>query len=420
MKARLALLLIAILSLTFSFSLSAATLTAEEQARVDYLRSALEALRDGTEVPTDSLSGPGSYKCGTPLVLEAWHYHQKYGSALGLDDMFARPSDETFPETFDSPGGHFKIHYTTDPTNIHVVNTDYGDQNRNGVTDYVEMVARIADSVWQKQIVAMGFHAPVDDGEFEWGGDSRYDIYLEHLDPKYYGLTYPDGVAVGNGQQATSYLVLRNHYEVLPEYSDRPLEALEVTAAHEFFHAIQFWYDAYEDNDDTVEHQPNPFWLEMSAVWMEEQCYDKVNDYYYYLPGYTPYVHRSLRFFEASSAYPYGAAIFPIYLSETFGQGIVKTIWENCATIKGMNFLYGALQDAIDQYSNGTRAFEDVFAEYSRWLFFTGGRKPYFFEEAANYPKIPDTDTIGTEVSRPYIRYYSDFPTAVDRDYGFF
>ncbi|MFH2056943.1 MAG: FlgD immunoglobulin-like domain containing protein, partial [bacterium] len=165
---------------------------------------------------------------------------------------------------------------------------------------------------------------------------------------------------------------------------------------------------------------PNPFWLEMSAVWMEEQCYDKVNDYYYYLPEYIKYVHLSLRFFEANSLYPYGSAIFPIYLSETFGQGIVKTIWENCATLKGMNFLYGALQDAIDQHSNGTRAFEDVFAEYSRWLFFTGGRKPYFFEEAANYPKIPDTDTLGTEIIRPYIRYYSDFPDTVDRDYGFF
>jgi hypothetical protein len=419
-KARLVLILIGLLIL--ASSLSANNLTSEEQKRVEYLHSALQALRNGMDSDSASLikGEPGSRKCATPLVLEAFHYHTKYGAALGFGDYFARPSAEEFPNTIDSPGGHFKIHYTTDPTNRHVVNTDYGDQNSNGITDYVEIVARIADSVWLKEIDQLGFHPPVDDGEFEWGGDSRQDIYLKDLDPRYYGITWTDGQVVGNGQQATTFMELRNHYEILPEYDDHPLDALRVTIAHEFFHSVQFWYDAFEQEDEEVELMPNAFWLEMSAVWMEEQCYDQINDYYFYLRDYFSYVQWPLRYWDGNSLYPYAAAIFVIYLSDTFGAGIVKDIWERCAEIKGANFLYGALQDAIDEHSNGTRTFEDVFAEYARWVYFTGSRKPHFFEEGAKYPEVP-YDSLYAEEYIPYIRVYDTYPSKVAaRDYRFF
>jgi hypothetical protein len=403
--------------------LSAVELDAETQARVEYLHAALSAMRNGDPVPApadpEAYAHPG-HKCGTPLVMEALHYHNKYGAALGFGDYFFRPSETEFPNTFDSPAGYFKIHYTTEQGARHQVNLDYGDGNSNGVPDYVEIVARIADSVWVHHVDELGYHEPLNDANYEWGGDSRYDIYLKNLSPSYYGITWSDGQLLGNGYQTTSFMELRNHYEVLPHYSEKPIDALQVTMAHEFFHAIHFWYDATEDVEETVEFKPNRFWLEVSAVWMEEETYDEVDDYYYYLREYMPFVHRSLRFWDNTSLYPYGAGIFAIYLSEAFDRDIIRTIWEKCGEVPGSNFLFGAIQEAIAEHSNGTRTFDDVFAEYARWLFFTGTRKPHFFEEGGNYMMIPDSDTLGVDIIRPYIRYVKQYPTEVTRDYSFF
>ena len=64
-----------------------------------------------------------------------------------------------------------------------------------------------------------------------------------------------------------------NNYEE-DGYPTQGLMGLQVTAAHEFFHAIHFsLYSTYEAS-----------WLmEQTATWMEEQVYDHINDYRAYL-----------------------------------------------------------------------------------------------------------------------------------------
>ena len=49
--------------------------------------------------------------------------------------------------------------------------------------------------------------------------------------------------------------------------------SLKVTAAHEFFHAIQFAYDVDEDL----------WFMEGSATWVEDEVYDSINDNYQFL-----------------------------------------------------------------------------------------------------------------------------------------
>ena len=46
-----------------------------------------------------------------------------------------------------------------------------------------------------------------------------------------------------------------------------------MTAAHEFFHAVQFAYDAADDQ----------WFMESTATWMEDEIYDDVNDNLQYL-----------------------------------------------------------------------------------------------------------------------------------------
>ena len=54
-----------------------------------------------------------------------------------------------------------------------------------------------------------------------------------------------------------------------------PKENLQVTAAHEFFHSVQYSYDVRED----------AWIMEATAAWAEDEIYPKVNDNIQYLRG---------------------------------------------------------------------------------------------------------------------------------------
>lgn len=405
----------------------------ELSGRVTHLKSYLDALYHGLPLPVDQSLGEGAKcepcgKCGTPAILEAMALAQDYGEALGFSQYFKRPFDTVLTSTYNSPAGHFKVHYTTVPRSDQI---DMTDNDHNGIPDYAEIVGRIADSVWDHHVKALRYHEPLNDAAYYWGGDSLYDIYVFNVGSSAYGFTQPDTTSpIGNGQQVTSWMAVDNNYSKFEVYKDRPIEALQVTVAHEFFHAIQFWYDATEACQKIpCSENENPYWMEMSAVCMEELTYDNVNDYYLYLKYYLPFVHKSI---WTNSADPtlwhqlfiYGAGLFPIYLTERFGVDIMKKAWEHCADRPLGNFLDSALQVALAETTNGAYTFEDIWTEYSRWLYFTGTRGPSFFEEGANYVMIP-TDTVLSEPDKrkPYIRVFNTYPlfdsSTIVRDYSF-
>jgi len=98
---------------------------------------------------------------------------EQYGSGITL-------------QSYASPQGHFRIHFTTDNTHGDAVPAD--DINGNGVPDYVERFATILDDVWKTEIEEMGYDAPPSDGTE--GGDCLLDVYLADLDA--YGYTIID------------------------------------------------------------------------------------------------------------------------------------------------------------------------------------------------------------------------------------
>ncbi|TFH61490.1 MAG: hypothetical protein E4G91_08060 [Candidatus Zixiibacteriota bacterium] len=369
-------------------------------------------------------------KCGTPYFLQARVLSPEYRQALGYT-AGTRPYMQELSKQFDSPGGHFRIHYTDSLESRHLIDTTYGDHNSNGVPDYAEIVARIADSVWVHHIGTLGYHEPPNDGETPYGDGPRYDIFLIGLGEGLYGFTQPDEPAIVDGTHVrlTSWMALGNHYENFQGYEQRPIEAVQVTVAHEFFHAIQFWYDAKEPCTDAncTDVKQNPYWMEMSAVWMEEETYDNVNDYYGYLPYYFPYVQHSLRSFATSppgdwkTLYCYGAGVFPIYLSQRFGKEIIKKAWEYCGEVSGSNFLESAIQAALHDVTGGQVDLPYAWTDYGRWLYFTETRtRPgQFFEEAANYkPMIPMNFELAGEMY-PYIRLYSSYPIKPNQTGGY-
>ncbi|HWU22380.1 MAG TPA: MXAN_6640 family putative metalloprotease [Nocardioides sp.] len=198
----------------------------------------------------------------------------------------------------------------------------------NGVPDMVEFTLKSLshiDAVYRKA----GYRSTLGDGH--QGGDSRRDIYLGNIGSKgVYGYCTSDDPklaydAAGTKHPAVSaYCVLDNDYSRSEFPYHSPRQNLAVTAAHEYFHAVQFAYDFDED----------AWMMEATATWAEDELYTKINDNRQYLPlGPMGKPWVNLDAYSNSSGnsgylHQYGTWIFFRYLTERYPtkQGILPTL----------------------------------------------------------------------------------------------
>jgi hypothetical protein len=207
---------------------------------------------------------------------------------------------------------HFILHYTRQGNNA----VPALDADRNGIPDYIDAAALSWEEVWNREVVQLGYPAPV--------GTPGLKFHVYYRDFAFYGVTYPENVQL----QATSPVPLGTasaYIEVENDFAGFPpndvdvtgtetirLGALRVTQAHEFMHACQFNINVFQSG-----------WLfESHATWAEDAVYDGVNDWHWYIPFFlsTP----ELPIF---SRYVYGSAYFMNYLSETYGTDVTRQIW---------------------------------------------------------------------------------------------
>lgn len=188
----------------------------------------------------------------------------------------------------------------------------------------------------------------------------------------------------GGPYDVSAYCVVDNDYAV-EEFGVRntPLENLQVTVAHEYFHAVQFAYDFYEDR----------WLLEATAAWVEDILYDGVDDNLGYLT-YSPLTIpvASMDQTDSATGFHYGIWIFFRFLSERYPttQAGMPTIVRDI--IRRLDGAPGGPDDyswqAVDRVlrtrgSSGAKAFA---------LFADGNRRPAktYSEGAANaYPPSP-------------------------------
>ena len=246
--------------------------------------------------------------------------------------VLARPTDgdaDRYGDGYTVPAkrtcsGHFCLHW--------VSSTQDAPPDRAWVTRNLELLNR----VWRHHVGVMGYRRPVQDGAR--GGNKLFDVYLKELGSKgLYGYCAPERRKPGT-KLASGYCVLDNDF-ARDQYGAPPTDTLRVTAAHEFFHAIQFAYDYGEDQ----------WFMEATATWMEERFADDVNDNRQYLAyGQLGQPAQPLDFFNASGFNQYGNWPFFEYLSSHYGNWIVRRAWEKV----------GAFAGAPDQYS--TQALRSV------------------------------------------------------------
>jgi len=346
-------------------------------------------------------------KCGTPYLLDFYQNRDKIDRrllmSLGVQQDIPRPQMQN---EYGVAGGHTLIHY--DKTGIHAVYQANVDSDGDGVPNYVETIAGAADSCYDFIFDSLGYVPPVADSACLDGGDSRVDIFLQALPIGFYGMTYGqwDCATSDTAQITPAWIVIDHDFQHLPDYVGRPLAAARVTLAHEIFHTGHFAIDGWE----------HPAWFEMTSVWMEEQKYDEINDYYLY--DYVFYQNPASSLLDTAGNHHYQSVVFPIFLSEKFGRGIIHDIWTRAAALgKAWNWLiavdqivYTATQSPPyakyrcncwqPEYSACLdsnlipQTFATLFTEFEVWNYFTG---PYAdqapagmrFSEAEFYDYIP-------------------------------
>jgi len=273
------------------------------------------------------------------------------------------------------------------------------DADGSGYPDWVETNADVLEDVWQTEVTNYGYRPPKSDlTSSNHGPDSRIDVYLADIgDDGLFGYCTTDDPDILDGvyppYDGSAYCVLDNDFSAAQFGSNASgLIGLQATAPHEFFHAVQFAYDALED----------AWFMESTATWMEDEVFDNVNDNRTYLStssmrqGYVPVDFGDLR-----KSFVYGNWIYIRFLTEYFGTqsradpSFVRDAWEWADGSAG----------GPDFYS--MQALEKAARErnwYLEWAFADFGAvnlaPKRFYEEGSAYPTPKIDKTFGLTAAR--------------------
>ena len=178
--------------------------------------------------------------------------------------------------------------------------------------DYVQSALATAESVNTK-FVSSGYRRPRPDGTIggtAGGRSDLVDIYLGDVgNAGVYGYCTSDENRSGAPYDRWGYCVIDNDFAATQFPTNTPKKNQQVTLAHEYFHAIQYAYDAYED----------PWLMESTATWAEDELFDSVDDNLQYLRyGQLGSPKTALDTWKSGGLTQYGNWIFFRYLTEKF------------------------------------------------------------------------------------------------------
>jgi Family of unknown function (DUF6055) len=285
----------------------------------------------------------------------------------------------TVPQAPRSPACdlHFCVHWVAEGIDA----PNLTDSNGDGIPNYVEQVLRVAEHVHAIENGKLGWREPKSDGR-RGGGRGKTDIYLSQLGGELFGYAAPDRGQASRAhripRQLHGYLVLDNDYSAFEFPGTTPTHDLEVTLAHEYNHILQFGYDAFQD----------PWFAESSAVWMEDQVYNGINDY-------LRYVRRWVKLWEtpltASSIKMYGSAVWNEWLARHYGLSIVRSAWARAIHTRPGGFSVAAYEAAIRAAGSSTfgHDFCRFAAAVAEWRTGEGFRESYLYPDMPRQGRLP-------------------------------
>jgi hypothetical protein len=270
------------------------------------------------------------------------------------------------------------------------------DGNRNQVPDQVDRTLQAFETAWQVEVVQMGFRAPKPDGSSaDHGPNNELDVYLADVGASGLGgyVATDDPHADDDSYQYrdySAYIVLDDDFSVTQLGTSGGPGGLRATAAHEFFHSVQFAYDSGEDD-----------WLtEGTAVWMEDKVADDVDANRRWLRS-SPLVHPWVPIDSSRGQNEYGAWIFWRFLTDSEGvhgpdPTLIRRVWELAAHGPGDPDLFSAraVQEAL---GSRDRSLAGALATFGAWNLAPAA----FYEEGAAYPRAPVSRHHRVSVAHP-------------------
>ena len=334
------------------------------------------SVRAPNQLPAIYRESDGLAVCGTPHLVQAMSaapdLSAEYQARLGK--LAQRRPD--VQHNLLSPSGRFRVHYDTEGRHAVALTDD----DANGIPDYIDLTMAVLDSIWVLEIDQLGYNPPPSDKGL--GGGDEYDAYVIELGGSYYGYAYPE---VAGATTTSSYLEVDNNFTDLGYRQTRGLDALRVTIAHEFHHAIQFGYYATFDGS---------WWQESTSTWMEEVAYPHVDDYLQYLTYFLGEPQRALNSGVFRSLHTYGSAIFSFFLDQRYGRELNRLIWEEVGQRKSVDLAH--FDRVIRQVEPGGLGV--AAGEFAVWNYFTGNRyRGEYYAEGDKYPTVPTRDIAVTD-----------------------
>lgn len=280
---------------------------------------------------------------------------------------------------------HFCIHWVDSTADA----PPKADANGNGIPDYVETMDSVFENVYRAENVDLGWRPPKSDGTrgclpgAPANCPNKVDVYIKEVGSQgIYGYSAPDPNQRSTSQAA--YLVMDNDYKAsqFPRYAGDPLKPMQVTAAHEYSHVLQFGYDTAQDT-----------WMfESTATWMEDRVYTDVNDYLQYLTPWSQMPFVPLTYFssdgnDALNVKVYGDSVWSRWIDARYGPDTIRDAWARSRTTSPKSFAPGAYDAALR--AKGTsfyEAFANFAADTAEWR---ASNTP--FSEGASFPDMERT-----------------------------
>ncbi len=299
------------------------------------------SVTDSSLLPAEYTDGAEVEPCGTPAFDSAARICATLpaGASGGPAPLLARPVLSGPEQIYNTPGGHFKIHWTTSGVDA----TDLA---------WVQWLGDGMDVSWATIIDSMDWDAPPSD--LGLGGDTKFDIYIMSLDSGVMGYCSSGGEPpdpTTPEADTASHIAMSNNQS----YGD---DQMKETCSHEFLHAVENGYEAAE-----------PSWFkENCSVWVQNEVWT-TNHYADYLHTGDNCLRKPWYDIRTGSMYHYGASPWPMYMEvRCGGQQVVRQVWEEAAAVVGVNML-PAIDATATSYG---MSFEEWLAEYACWRWFTG------------------------------------------------
>jgi hypothetical protein len=348
----------------------------------DQLINSLRSIKNPSLQQVESDESVQDVKCGFGIRVSV---HNQWQNFTGLQKVEITNLLQIGSFEKDTVIGRFHIFYDVSVDSVNTPALLASDNSRipNTAKQYVDSVGRIFNDVYHIEVEQLGYDPP----PFE-AGETFYRVFIVNMSD--YGFTDwdPNISPLNPGSSAPRFpCFVHIHNDFSPFYT-KGMNALKVTAAHEFHHVIQvgsygFWANAVYAH-------------ELTSVWFEDVNYTDVNDYYQYLMDYFVGFSDGRSFNYDPYEGGYERCVWAHFIAKEFGINMMRRIWEEMRTRTYQENTDVFLESNDAVLTDSGMTLRTAFAEFTKWNYYTADRadKVNYYPEGNHYPRFKPLQTM--------------------------